>query len=290
MLPSDSPSFRLKLRRAEQHLEDIGKDIERWRDDSLETVVEEPDPEESGYFLAWVAPPAMDLSMLSLRVGDCLQCLRSMLDHLAFELASTFTTPMTNQIEKDSQFPILSDIDRNGSFGIGPDKWRSSQKHICGMDPDAQTVIEGLQPYKRGHTYDTDPLWRLGVLNNIDKHRALHFTTRVISGATMPVAGPNLPRSQWPRNVSIGTSDNRSFAIEIKGDIAAEGRTLVARWPMFPIDPSKKMHMGFRPILDVAFGPETPLVGDAPVFNVLGDIHKHIVSDVLPPLVDFLVE
>jgi hypothetical protein len=81
---------------------------------------------------------------------------------------------------------------------------------------------------------------------------------------------------------------SQPFAIEIPGDIAAEGRTLVARWPMLPIDPNKPMHMNFRPALDIAFGADTPLVAETPILEVLREIHDHIVGRVIPPLVGFL--
>lgn len=289
-LPPDAPSFRLKLARALHHLQEIDDQVEGWRDACLNTLREEPDPEEPGYFCAWIDASDIDEQVLSLRIGDCLHCLRSALDHLAFELATAFTVPMTDDIEKDSAFPILSDVDRLGNFSVGSHKWRSAQSTaVRGIDPSAQAEIERLQPYQRGKAYDTDPLWILGALNNIDKHRALHVAARVMSGATMPVAGPNLPRSMWPRNVAaIGLPGGGPARIEVRGDIAAEGRTLVARWPMIPIDPSKKMHMGFRPVLDIVFEPATPLVGEEGTVQTLEALYNHIVAYVLPPLVRFL--
>ena len=204
------------------------------------------------------------------------------------ELASAFTVPMTHDIEKDSSFPILSDLDKTG-FGRGPNKWISAKPKVRGIDPQAQAEIERLQPYHRAHAYDTDPLWRLGELNNVDKHRLLHVVQRVMTGAVLPVNGPNLPRHLWSMNVAaIGRADGQPFVLDIRGNIAAEGRTLVARWPMLPIDPSKPMHMNFRPALDVVFESGTPLVAEAPILEVLQEINDYIVSRVLPPLVGFL--
>jgi hypothetical protein len=57
---------------------------------------------------------------------------------------------------------------------------------------------------------------------------------------------------------------------------------------MLPIDPSKKMHMNFKPILDVAFAIGTPLVGDEPVLAVLDEIRDHIMGAVVPSLEPFL--
>jgi len=97
---------------------------------------------------------------------------------------------MTDEIEKETGFPILSDTDKKGRFGRGSHKWISAKPKVVGIDPDAQAVIESLQPYHRGNAYDTDPLWRLSELNNIDKHRVLHIAQRIMDGAVLPVNGP----------------------------------------------------------------------------------------------------
>ena len=254
----------------------------RWTEDCLKTLREEADPHEAGYYCAWIDAPELDLQRLALTVGDCLQCFRSALDHLAFELASAFTIPMTDDTEKSSEFPILSDVDRHGNFGKGPDKWRDSRaSKVGGMDSAAQALIEGLQPYHRGEAYDTDPLWRLHELNRIDKHRVLHVVTRAMEGSLLDLAGAkNL--------ASLGTADGSEWTLRSGGEIMPEGRALVARWAAVPIDPAKPMHVGFKPVLGVSFAPGTPLVADTPVLEVLGEIRDHIMSAVLPPLVGFL--
>lgn len=287
-LPPNARGSELKLAHAHDYLQEIAELVQGWIDACMDTLREEPDPDEAGYYCAWIDAPEIDAQRLSLLIGDCLQAFRSALDHLAFELASAFTVPMTDAIEKDSSFPILSDVDKTG-FGRGPNKWVSAKPKVCGMDPRAQAEIELLQPYQRGQAYDTDPLWRLGELNNVDKHRVLHVAQRVMTGAGFPANGPALPRHLWSSNVAaIGRADGQPFLLEIGGDIAAEGRTRVARWPMLPIDPSKPMHMNFRPTLDVVFEANTPLVAEAPVLEVLREINDHIVSRIGPPLVGFL--
>jgi len=287
-LASDARGFELKFAHAQDHLHEIEELIQGWMDACLKTVREEPDPQEAGYFCAWIDAPQIDSRRLSLLIGDCLQSFRSALDHIAFELAAAFTVPMTNEIEKDSSFPILSDEDTTG-FGRGPHKWHSSWSKVRGIDPAAQTVIESLQPYKRGRAYSGDPLWILGELNNIDKHRVLHIAGSLMHGALMPVNGPSLPRERWSTNVkAISRADGQPFNIEIKGARAPEGRTLVARWPMLPINPGQPMHMNFQPALDVIFETDTPLVGGRPVSEILGEIHDHVAGNVVPPLVGYL--
>jgi hypothetical protein len=289
LLNPDARGSELKVARAQDHLQEISDLVQGWINACTETLREEPDPAEAGYFCAWIDAPDIDAQRLSLLIGDCLQAFRSALDHLAFELAAKFTVPMTDPIEKDSAFPVLSGKDHVGK-PISASQWKSAAGSVLrGTDPRAQTEIELLQPYHRGDDYADDPLWKLGLLNNIDKHRVLHVAQRVVTGAMLPVNGPNLPRNMWSTNVAaIARADGQPFMLEIGGDIAAEGRTRVARWPMLPIDPDKPMHMNFRPALDVVFDAGTPLVAEAPVLDVLREIDNHIVGRVLPPLVGFL--
>jgi hypothetical protein len=288
--PANARSFELKMLRANSHLNDLKAIVETWIKAALKTYEEELDPDGSGYYLAWITPPAPDHSHMSLLVGDCLQCLRSTLDHLAFELAAAFTSPMTDEIEEDSEFPIVGDIDRKGQGRAGARKWQDGAvRKVRGTAPAAQTIIEGSQPYQRGNAFEDDPLWRLGALNNIDKHRALHVTGMAMKGAGFPVNGPALPRSEWSTNVkAIGPPEDRPSTIAIYSDIKAEGRTKVARWEMQPIDLSKPMHMNFKPMLDIAFDPATPLVGGESVSTTLAQLHNYILSDVITPLLGFL--
>ena len=282
------------MHRAHAHLKDLETKRDAWIKAALETVVEEPDPEGSGYYAAYVTPPVPDHASLSLKAGDCLQCLRSALDHLAFELAAAFTSPMTHEIEQDSEFPILGNKDGRGQERFNQRRAKgalagqpapgSGLAKTRGMDPAAQAVIEGLQPYHRGNQYESDPLWQLSFLTNIDKHRTIHVVGTVMEGATMPVGGPNLPVNV----AALGLASGEPFMLEIKGDIAAEGRTKVARWPMIPIDPGKEMHMGFKPVLDIAFDFATPLVGGKGTGITLGNLHDYLLSDVFPPLIPFL--
>jgi len=286
--PPGARGFELKIARADEHLQDVTNLAERWADDCLKTLCEEPDPDEAGYYCAWIDAPELNLQRLSLDIGDCLQCLRSTLDHLAFELATKFTVPMTNEIEKDSTFPILSDTDKHGQFGVGPSKWQSSGRLATrGMDVLAQAEVERLQPYQRGNLFHTDPLWRLGLLNNIDKHRVLHLATRAMEGAVINVPGASHSKG-WKNVAYLGRADGAPWTLRSGGDIPPKGRALVARWCAVPVDPTKPMHMEIEPVLSVLFAPGTPLVAETSVLDVIRAIRDHIVGYVLPPLVGFL--
>lgn len=289
LYPPNARSFELKMHRAHTHLQDLKAKRDTWLDAALKTVHEEPDPQRPNHYACYVTPPIPDHPGLSLLAGDCLQCLRSALDHLAFELAASFTVPMADEIEKTSEWPIFGDQDGRGKARFherrskgklsGQPTPNSGLAKIRGIDPKAQTVIEGLQPYNRGN-FEEDPLWLLNALNVIDKHRTIHVAGVAFQGA-------ELPPGRFTNLNGIGLP-GEDVGISVLAGIATEGRTKVAEWTARPVDPSKEVHVGFIPRLDIAFDPSAPIVADQSLYNTLGDLYNYLLSDVFPPLLPFL--
>ena len=96
---------------------------------------------------------------ISLMLSDAFYAIRSGLDHLAWQLAM-INNPNPS---RDVCFPIFGELK--------PDTPKKFKKTTDDMPPDAAKIIEELQPYKRGVTYRDDPLWQLGELCNMDKHK-----------------------------------------------------------------------------------------------------------------------
>src|SRR4051794_2741325 len=109
---------RLKLARARKHLEDLGDEVGRWLDGSHHTVSRKHQPHRGEYVVS-VKAEAVPRDPFATLIGDCLQNLRSGLDHLAYELAAHCTVPLSDDIAEDSEFPIFGDVDRKGRSGTG---------------------------------------------------------------------------------------------------------------------------------------------------------------------------
>jgi hypothetical protein len=290
--PLTGRSSDLKLWRAATHLKEFQELAGDWANETLQTVSEEPDPPGPDYYAIWVEPARVNHSLAALIAGDCLQCLRTALDHLAFELAATHTVPMTDDVEQDSEFPIFGDRDGRGDGRFRQLRVRGTLKgqpapgsglaKIRGMHKRARAVIESLQPYKRGNDYVNDPLWKLHTLNRVDKHRRFHTTGAATLGNTFN------PRDA--QNVAaLGTRDGSPAVLESIGlPFPPEGRAKVARWPMIPIDPSQKMRMNMRPVVDIIFDEDTPIVGGQSVYATLIELHNHVVARVFTPLASYL--
>lgn len=160
----------LKFDWATEHLELLDEEVRRWREVDGYSIAIEFDPNTREHVARLrILKPIPD--RWALLIGDIAHNFRSSLDQLAYSLMFAYTPTPTNSEINDSEFPI---------FGKRPPTANELRKKIGAIDPQAQAVIEGLQPHHGGPDYSSHPLWVLHDINNIDKHRLLHVT------ATMP--------------------------------------------------------------------------------------------------------
>lgn len=280
-------SYVLKLRRAHKHLERLQAEIDEWAGPYERSVTHEPDADHPGYtaFYVDVPPPPSDLS---LRISEFLHTLRSSLDSLAFALASVYTDPLPFDVIEDSEFPIFGDEGRKDGHltgRMGHERFCKRRKDgtpapgsglakIAGWPPEAQTIVEKLQPYHRGYSFRRDPLWRLQELNIMDKHRLLFTTAAVFNGITVvrdeKANWKELP-GQWESHAG-----------------PLEGRTKVASLRIEPLDPSREMHVDAIAPIHVVFGAGTKMVQWSDVIEVLGEIYNHVSQRVVPALTPYL--
>lgn len=100
---------------------------------------------------------------ISLNVGDAVHNLRSALDHLVCQLA---IAAGHGSACSHTQFPVFRNDSAKNRTTIG--------RRLNGLTPAARAEIEALQPYKRTPLApESDPLWMLSELDNVDKHRIL---------------------------------------------------------------------------------------------------------------------
>ena len=142
-----------------------------------------------------------------------------------------------------TEFPIYLDPQRpgGGKQGFHPDGVRK----LAGVDPAAQKIIECVQPYSTGQR-ERDGLWRLHLLDIIDKHRFVPVVAGVNTNKTMTADishesvrkiefqpnGPfddgdvllRVPRAVWEESLPIPFNPIFSFdvALDIDGDVTRE--------------------------------------------------------------------
>lgn len=173
--PVPVKGWELKVHRAQDHLQWISTELEWFRQGDPYDVVSEFDAEtaENRVIISHVTAVPLEWSTV---IGDCIQNLRSALDHTIWFLSKRPT--------RKTEFPLFDD----------PDKFkRDSRKKIGSISPDAQTIVQGLQPYHRRDANPAHPveflegLWLLHEFSNIDKHRTVHLTASVLAGSTLRI-------------------------------------------------------------------------------------------------------
>jgi hypothetical protein len=239
--------YGAKFYGAMERLKNLAGEIATWVDENSRLTTHRHHP-KTGEYVVWVTTKQLDSPGLAVEVGECLHNLRSGLDHLAYTLAVTYTRePLPQKIAEDSAFPIFGDEDRQGNPGKGPGLFKRYRSKIAGIDPVAQTVIEGLQPYQLGTDFRTHELWRLYDLARVDRHRLLHLSV-IHSGGFLwnPASHLNVQE--------VGPGEIHSSG----GEIESGKRTEVARMPVVPINPREHVYMDLKPALDVMFAADSP--------------------------------
>lgn len=145
-------------------------------------------------------------------------------------------------------------------------------RRIAGIKPEAQTVIEGLQPYHRGDEIAAshDLIWILHKLSNIDKHRLPHLTLAV------------------PRDITFYATHPAGLSgLEITWGAIEDG-SVIARYDP-PGNTYAEVDMQRPPTFSIAFrhGSQLP-IQDWPVDIILQRTRNYITQKVIPPLLPYL--
>jgi hypothetical protein len=178
MHPLDGP--RLRLQRAGSEADSLGLEQKTFLHQVPYTVERGEFNGRTQKHVYRVSQKARPPDDWGVRVGEIAHNLRSALDGLVYQLA----VQNGAKEPKDTQFPIFlrrynkkigtSEIrgfyGRRGSTGLG-----AGERHIKRLSPCHQSLIERLQPYRRGRGGKNSPFWLLHELNNADKHRLIQI-------------------------------------------------------------------------------------------------------------------
>jgi hypothetical protein len=197
-------SARLKLARADQHLEWLALDLRRITSEN-QAVLQKPYRVDPGQRVELI-PPVTPGSEWGLVIGDCVHNLRGALDDTVWLL-----TPdsIRRANPKTPQFPIFDDMDAYRKRG---------ESRIADIDPAAKAIIESFQPYNQSAP-TADPLQLLEVLSNIDKHRVIHAVAHTLVRVEGRTSRGSLQRTEDTTGAGLPT-----FAISAEGpeDVQAD--------------------------------------------------------------------
>jgi hypothetical protein len=185
-------SAKLKIGRAEDHLNAFNRCHERFRDADPYRVTRQLHADGAKHVYTVeirVDPPAY----LSAIAGDFFHNLRSALDSIVYDLSLAAEPSLSAKERRTIGYPIAKD-----EGNLDPAQMRYAP---CA----AQAEIKATQPYQGGNA-EMHPLWLLHDFNKIDKHREVVVVPANAMGAIME-GGP-LPDlvSEWFR--PIGPFEN----------------------------------------------------------------------------------
>lgn len=167
---------REKLRRAGEHIDQLAQETAAFFADEFRgpgqakvTITATDDALRTGISGTTLPQMQFDVPIPATRwgvlVGDALHNLRSALDNAVDEL----TVEQSGSSLARTGFPIFSDERRfKMTDGSGPTRG-SGGELLRGVKPELAGLFERLQPY-HSKSPQTDPLWFLHELSNVDKH------------------------------------------------------------------------------------------------------------------------
>jgi len=148
---------RMKADRAKKHIAELQAEIGTFLKSNPYVVSTKRNPKTRQliYYIASVQPTPRIISVI---IGDVLQCLRSTLDHLAYQLLLVGGPGFD---ERKVRFPV----------GRDRQSYESERGRVVpSLRQDAKDAIDAVEPYGGGKGA---LLWTLHNLNNIDKHRTI---------------------------------------------------------------------------------------------------------------------
>jgi hypothetical protein len=255
-------SHRIKLSRAREHQETLNEHVRRYLNGHRTRT--EIDPQASEARAHLVKPDEPPWGPV---IGDCLYNLRSVLDHIVFELAEAASpSPLPKKIAESSMWPVAKTPSDFNKGGI-------AAKRVQGVSPGARTIIEDLQPYKytQGSVAGLveDPILVLDKLANIDKHRALHLVT---VNALAGIGGIVEPRADCVLRGPVEWCNPETF----------ENDAVLGRVPIEITGPSPKVNMGAQVEFFVVLNESTALRWD--IVDLIQHLIGYIERTVLPSL------
>jgi len=269
--PASPRSHDWKLVRAYEHLEALDDEIDRWVRSDAVVLVDELDP-QSGEHRKRVFIREEPPIRVGLLLGDCLQNLRNVLDHLAFALTeSALGVPLPKKIADNVCFPILGQPDAD-----------KIERCIGKIDPTAKAIIEDLQPYSGRDPDASTMLALLNRLANDDKHRLMNFPLFAGGGVRIDFGRPRVITGA---DISGGSNLDPNSIKVLEGPL--EGGAVVLRYIPIPLDPSKEMQMGHHPIFGIAF-PKGTVAEGQDVIRTIQRIWAEVTRRVIQPLRGFL--
>ncbi len=230
----------LKTSWAKEHLEALRKELKIFLESAPCKLIFEDDRKNQRCAVLVELSDTPD--RISLIMGDLFYNLRSALDQLVWCLAK-----LSLPYPKDTDFPIWDHADP-----------KKLQRRTVGVPPAAVKIIESLQPYHRPYALESNLLWRLNKICNIDKHMRI------------PVHG-SVAGFQFPENIVGAARLDQNHVMHIP----------------LALKPQLKRYMTLNPRVpfEVVFG--DAFLGVECDFDGIEEIYDFVTNKVIPRFTRF---
>lgn len=200
---------KMKIGRAKEHFDGLKAHVSSFLGDKPYTVSKYDDPAKSFHITRIELTKMRD--EIGTVVGDFAFCLRSALDHLAWQLALL----TTDNPSRNTCFPI---------YQADPTDSDAFRKAVWDIPCEGVAIIKALQPYHRGAAFKDDPLWQLNKLCNIDKHRLIAVSYIPID---IRIDGVSSARRGNLKDaveiaIPIGEKENLQLSVKVPGIVFGE--------------------------------------------------------------------
>jgi hypothetical protein len=242
-------AVRAKLDRVDTNVEGYSAELRAYIASDPYEVVPKFDP-ESGWHdvLVKVMPPP---AVFGLIVGEAAHNLRSVLDHLAWQLANLDgDPPEPNRV----QFPICA---------TKPDDFLNL-KRLNGMREPHRAILELMQPYNAPDRPQV--LEMLAWVSNTDKHRLLHTTA---------TTGEQFVPHFIEARAGYALSNTEFGYRGILEDETKIGRVLVT-----PASDELQVNMQIAPMIGIAFGEIGSVVAGYPLDGFIKNL-KNVIEGIV---------
>jgi len=266
MHPLNDP--RLKLRRADKHLNAIKVAIDRFIASKPYFFVLETAPKLPNYSIVARVRHLPDEEW-GLIIGDFAHNARSALDLLVYQLSQL---PLDDNGRFYLEFPIFDEVEGY---------MNKVQRCLAGVAPEHIAIIEDSQPYKGLKGSHNDALGILRAINNADKHRIINVVGAVGSfkgmGFGVGRVGTNVIIGKGAaikagRNTSINFGGGFTYTGVGDGIIAKDGTVVAKLTSNTP--PQVNMIPDFQ--IAIQFGEGDPRVQGRPVVDTLMFIYDRV--------------
>lgn len=258
-------SPRIKIARADKHIEDLASRLAEWTDCGGYTIVEEIEANDDAVYRLRIVRP-LDESWGAI-VGDALNNLRSALDTTVWQ----FVRARHGIASPECKFAILGDSEKQKAFLKGKKETFGKELH---------DLINEAEAYHRG---GNKSLSLLANIDNESKHRGIFPVVVDVSHAEV-----SFEKMRFRVAPAHRTDPKPIRGFSIQGDSGAFSPTIrpLPRGPLndndilFRVTAAERAAqagMQLKPIIQVAFG-DSEFIQCEPILKTLVDLRDYVAS------------